>query len=53
MIDLPSRTLKTNPIRTTNGSHIVRVFHPNHGMHGTDNNVVISGLDASTNLQWY
>ena len=45
---LPSRTLKTNPIRTTNTSGVLRVFHPNHGMHGTDNNVTISGLEAST-----
>jgi len=45
---LPSRTLKTNPIRTTASSGVVRVFHPNHGMHGTSNNVTISGLDAST-----
>ena len=45
---LPSRTLKTNPIRTTNGSDVIRVFHPNHGMHGTSNNVTISGLEAST-----
>jgi len=45
---LPSRTLKANPIRTTNGSDVIRVFHPNHGMHGTSNNVTISGLEAST-----
>ena len=23
-----------NPIRTTNGSDVIRVSHPNHGMHG-------------------
>jgi hypothetical protein len=45
---LPNRTLKTNPIRTTASSGVVRVFHPNHGMHGTSNNVTISGLGAST-----
>ena len=45
---LPSRTLKTNPIRTTSGSHIIRVFHPHHGMHGTSNNVTLSGFEAST-----
>ena len=45
---LPSRTLKTNPIRTTNGSDVIRIFHPNHGMHGTSNNVTIAGLDAGT-----
>ena len=46
---LPVRSLKTNPIRTTNGSHIIRVFHPNHGMHGTGNNVTLAGFEASTN----
>ena len=45
---LPTRTLLTNPIRTTSGSDVVRVSHPNHGMHGITNNVTISGLDAST-----
>ena len=45
---LPTRTLKNNPIRTTNGSDTVRVFHKNHGMHGTDNNVTIAGLDSGT-----
>ena len=46
---LPVRNLKTNPIRTTSGSHIIRVFHPNHGMHSTSNNVTLAGFDASTN----
>ena len=45
---LPVRTLATNPIRTTSGSDVIRVSHPNHGMHGTSNNVTIAGLDAST-----
>ena len=45
---LPARTLKNNPIRTTDGSDIVRVYHPNHGMHGTSNNVTISGVPAGT-----
>ena len=47
---LPSRTLKANPIRTTTGSHIIRVFHPHHGMHGTSNNVTLSGFGASTDF---
>ena len=46
--ELPVRTLKTNPFRTTNTSGVVRVFHPNHGMHGTDNNVTIAGVDSGT-----
>jgi len=45
---LSSRTLKNNPIRTTNGSGVIRVFHPNHGMHGTDNNVTIAGVASGT-----
>ena len=45
---LPTRTLKNNPLRTTNGSDVIRVFHPNHGMYGTDNNVTIAGLASGT-----
>jgi len=45
---LPGRTLKTNPLRTTSGSKDITVFHPNHGMHGTSNNVTISGLSSGT-----
>jgi hypothetical protein len=45
---LPSRTLKTNPLRTTSGSAVIRVFHPNHGMHTTSNNVTISGMPSGT-----
>ena len=44
---LPSRTLKTNCMRTTASSGVVRVFHPNHGMHGSTNNVTISGFPSS------
>ena len=43
---LGSRTLKTNPLRTTSGSKDITVFHPNHGMNGTSNNVTISGLSS-------
>ena len=45
---LTGRTLKTNPIRTTNSSAVIRIYHPNHGMHGTSNNVTISGVAAGT-----
>ena len=45
---LPTRTLKDNPIRTTNASGTFRVFHPNHGMHGTSNNVTIAGVPSGT-----
>jgi hypothetical protein len=45
---LPTRTLKNNPLRTTNGSGVIRVFHPNHGMYGTNNNVTIAGVASGT-----
>ena len=45
-----SRTLNTNPIRTTSGSQTFRVFHKNHGMHTTTNNVTISGANASNGI---
>jgi len=45
---LGSRTLKTNPLRTTSGSKEITVFHPNHGMNGTSNNVTISGLSSGS-----
>ena len=46
--DLPSRTLKANPLRTFNGTGIIRVFHKNHGMHSTRDNVTISGVASGT-----
>jgi hypothetical protein len=46
--DLPVRTLVANPIRTTNGSSTITISHPNHGMHGTDNNVTIAGVASGT-----
>jgi hypothetical protein len=46
--DLPSRTLKANPLRTFNGTGIIRVFHKNHGMHATSDNVTISGVASGT-----
>jgi hypothetical protein len=45
---LPSKTLGTNPIRTFNGSTTIRVFHKNHGMHSTTDNVTIAGIAAGT-----
>ena len=46
--DIPTRTLPNNSIRTTNSSGTVRIFARNHGMHGTSNNVTISGLTSGT-----
>jgi len=45
---LPSKTLDTNPIRTFNGSGVIRVFHKNHGMHSTSDNVTIAGVASGT-----
>ena len=42
--DMPVKTLRNNPIRTFNGSGTIRVFHPNHGMHSSNDNVIIAGL---------
>src|SRR6056300_533326 len=48
---LPTRTLKNNPLRTlSDSSPIIRVFHPNHGMHGTNNNVTIAGVPSGASL---
>ena len=46
--DLPVKTLDSNPIRTFNGSGVIRVFHKNHGMHSTNNNVIIAGISSGT-----
>jgi hypothetical protein len=45
---LPSKTLESNPIRTFNGSGVIRVFHKNHGMHSTTDNVTIAGVASGT-----
>src|SRR5210317_784743 len=45
---LPSKTLDNNPIRTFNGSGVIRVFHKNHGMHSTSDNVTIAGVASGT-----
>jgi hypothetical protein len=45
---LPSKTLGSNPIRTFNGSGVIRVFHKNHGMHSTSDNVTIAGVASGT-----
>jgi hypothetical protein len=44
----PTKTLPNNSLRTTNTSGVIRVFHKNHGMHGTSNNVTIAGVAAGT-----
>ena len=48
---LPTKTLKNNPLRTlSDSSAILRVSHPNHGMHGTNNNVTIAGVPTGGSL---
>jgi hypothetical protein len=44
----PTKTLPNNSLRTTNTSGVIRVFHRNHGMNGTSNNVTIAGVAAGT-----
>ncbi len=46
--DVPTRLLGANSLRTTITSNVIRVFHRNHGMHGLDNNVTISGIPSGT-----
>ena len=45
---LPVKTLDNNPIRTFAGSNVIRVFHKNHGMHSSNDNVIIAGLASGT-----
>ena len=45
---LSSKTLQNNPIRTFNGTGLVRVYHKNHGLHSTNDNVTIAGLSSGT-----
>ena len=45
---LPAKTLDSSPIRTFNGSGVIRVFHKNHGMHSANSNVIIAGLASGT-----
>jgi len=45
---LPVKTLEANPIRTFNGTGLIRIFHKNHGMHSTSDNVTIAGVSSGT-----
>ena len=48
---LSVKTLKNNPLRTLpDSTAVIRVSHPNHGMHGTNNNVTILGVPSSAAL---
>ena len=50
--DLPSRTLKDNPIEMVDNSTTLKIRHPHHGMYVATNNVTIAGVasGASTTL---
>jgi len=45
---MPTKTLRNNPISTTNGSAEITIHHRNHGMHSTSNNVTIAGVPSGT-----
>ena len=45
---MPTKTLRQNPISTTNSSTTLTIHHPNHGMHSTANNVTIAGVPSGT-----
>ena len=43
---VPNQTLRNNAIETLNSSTTVKIFHPDHAMHTTSNNVTISGATS-------
>ena len=47
---LPPRKLGRQPLTTTNSSAVVKVFHPNHGMHHSTSQVTISGAVATNGI---
>ena len=46
--ELTAKTLEQNPIRTTNTSGVIRVFHKNHNLHDTNSCVTIAGVPSGT-----
>ena len=46
--DVPTKTLATNPLTTFNGTGLIRVSHPNHGMMSTSDNVTIASVSSGT-----
>ena len=47
---LPPRKLSKEPLTTTNGSATITVFHPNHGMHQANSQVIIAGAVDTNGL---
>ena len=50
--ELPTKTLKTNPLEMTDASTVLKINHDSHGMYITSNNVTIDNVKsgASTTL---
>ena len=46
--DVDTKTLTTNPLTTFNGTGVIRVNHPNHGMLSTSDNVTIANVASGT-----
>ena len=44
---LPVKKLEPSSIETSNGSNVVKVYHRDHGMYSTSNNVIIAGVVAN------
>lgn len=42
----PVKLLQDNPVEFLDGSAVIKVFHPNHQMYSTSNNVIIAGVKS-------
>ena len=42
----PVKTLEKNPLEFLDGSAVIKVFHPDHGMYSTSNNVTIANVKS-------
>jgi len=47
---IPAKALKADPLSTTNGSGVITVQHPNHGMYESGSQVVIAGAVATNGI---
>ena len=45
---VPAKTLSANALKTFNGTSLIKVTHPNHGMMSTSDNVTISNVASGT-----
>lgn len=46
---LPVKELEEDPVRTFTGSNVVKIYHRDHHMYSTSNNVTISGVEGNDN----